>query len=144
MREAAARAAVSCSRSLGRTRAEEARVRLRNGEPECAAELEDISGVLGGGRVAEVTEDLDACGDTRNGLALNPPEDEALGRVPEGATPGLRLHTAALRVEADRVEVELLAVAPQDEPNRQMILVQGEAKLPKGLLDSRDVAESDY
>jgi hypothetical protein len=42
------------------------------------------------------------------------------------------------------VKVELLAVSPKDEPNRQVVLVQYEAGWPKGCLDARDVAESDH
>ena len=126
---------------LGRTRAEKARVRLGNRKTEGVAELEDVPGVLACGLVPEVTEDLHGCRDAWNGCALDPPRNEAFGRVPKRPAPRLGLHPAALGVEADRVEVELLPVAPEHEPNRELVFVQHEAERPKRLVDSRNVAQ---
>jgi hypothetical protein len=39
------------------------------------------------------------------------------------------------------VEVELLAIAPKHEANREMVFVQGEAERPEGFVDKRDIGE---
>jgi hypothetical protein len=110
-------------------------------ETEGATELKDVLGVLACRLVPKVTEHLHWCGDARDRHAAHLARDEALGRIAKRPTTRLRLNTASLRVESDRVEVELLALAAEHEPNREMIFVQSEAERLKDLVDERDVAE---
>jgi hypothetical protein len=84
---------------------------------------ENVVRVLGCGGVTEVTENLDGRGNARNGFAPHPAHNKTLGRIAKGATAGLSLQPATLPVEGDGVEVELLAGAAQDEPNRQLVFV---------------------
>jgi len=123
------------------TRAEKSSVCLRDFETEGSTELEDVLGVLACRLVPKVTEHLHWCRDARNRDAAHLTRDEALGRIAKRPTARLRLNPASLRVEGDRVEVELLAIAPKHEPNREMIFVQGEAERPKGFVDERDVGK---
>jgi hypothetical protein len=89
-----------------------------------------------------MTEHLHWCRDARNRHAANLARDKALGRIAERPTARLGLNPASFRVEGHRVEVELLALAPEHDPNWEMVFVQGEAERPKGFVDERDVGEA--
>src|SRR5262249_27757235 len=114
---------ISCTRCLGRTRAWKVLERLGNLKAERLTKPDDIVSVLRCRRISQMAEDLYGCGDAWNRLAPHPPRDEAFGRVAKYAAARLRLYTATLRVEGDGMEVDLLAVTPQDKPYRQMVFV---------------------
>ena len=126
-----------------RSRLAEPRVGLGDRQRKGTTECRHVVGVLWRRLVSEVTEQLYRGRYAADGDAAHLTRDEAFRRIPKRTAARLWLHAAALGIERDRVEVELLAVAPKREPDREMVLVQGKAERTERFVDARNVFERD-
>ena len=106
------------------------------------AQQQHVVGVLGGGFVAEVAEDLNLGRDTRDLVTGDLAANKAVGRIAKRPATRLRLNATTLRVEGHRVEVKLRAACvTHDESHRKVVLCDREPECPERRLDRIGIAK---